>query len=149
MPMYNLIEYNKNYKKATGSFWNCYRDQPNIDVGGENNNVNYPMKDSKFFAYKTSITGKLEGINTAKDVDVVMPLKHFSNFWRTLDMPLVNCEIDLILLWSAKCVLTNKATRDAVPDQGGNPAVGAVDNPANATFQITHKIVCSSCYFIN
>ena len=137
MPMYNLIEYNKNYKKATGSFWNCYRDQPNIDVGGENNNVNYPMKDSKFFAYKTSITGKLEGINTAKDVDVVMPLKHFSNFWRTLDMPLVNCEIDLILLWYAKCVLTNKATRDAVPDQGGNPAVGAVDNPANATFQIT------------
>ena len=59
MPMYNLIEYNKNYKKATGSFWNCYRDQPNIDVGGENNNVSYSMKDSKSFAYKTSITGKL------------------------------------------------------------------------------------------
>ena len=52
-------------------------------------------------------------------------------------MPLINCEINLILTWSENCVLTNKATRDAVPAQGGNPAVAAVDNPTNATFKIT------------
>ena len=52
-------------------------------------------------------------------------------------MPLINCEINLILTWSKKCVLTSKATRDAVPAQGGNPAVTRVNNPTNARFKIT------------
>ena len=137
--MYNLLEYSKNYKKTTGSFWNYYRNEPNSGIGGENNSVNYSIKDSKSFDYKTSITGKLEGNNTEKEVEIVVPLKHLSNFWRTLDMPLINCEINLILTWSENCVLTSKATRDAVPAQGGNPAVAAIDNPTNATFKITDK----------
>ena len=134
MPMYNLLEYSKNYSKTTGSFWNYYRDEPN---SGANNNINYLIKDSKCFDYKTSITGKLEGNITEKEVEIVVPLKHLSNFWRTLDMPLINCEINLILTWSENCVLTSKATRDAVPAQGGNPAVAAVNNPANATIKLT------------
>ena len=137
MPMYNLLEYSKNYWKTTGSLWNYYRDKPNSSAGSENNNVSYSIKDSKYFDYKTSITGELEGINTSKDVETFMPLKHLNNFWRTLDMPLINCEINLILTWSENCVLTSKATRDAVPAQGGNPAAAAVDNPTNATFKIT------------
>ena len=52
-------------------------------------------------------------------------------------MPLTNCEINLILTWSENCVLTSKATRDAVPAQGGNPAVTRVNNPTNARFKIT------------
>ena len=60
-----------------------------------------------------------------------------SNFWKTLDMPLINCEINVILTWSENCVLTSTATRYAGPAQGGNPAVVASDNPTNATFQIT------------
>ena len=52
-------------------------------------------------------------------------------------MSLINCEINLISTWSENCVLTSKATRDAVPAQGGNPAVAAIDNPTNATFKIT------------
>ena len=51
-------------------------------------------------------------------------------------MPLINCQINLILTWAEKCVLTSKATRDAVPAQGRNPAVTAVNNPTNATSQI-------------
>ena len=51
-------------------------------------------------------------------------------------MPLINCQINLILTWSQKCVLTSKATRNAVPAQGRNPAVTAVNNPTNATSQI-------------
>ena len=78
------------------------------------------------FDYETSIKGKLEGINTEKEkVKIFVTLKHLSNFWRTLDMPLINCEINLILTWSEKCVLTSKATRDADPD--ANPAVAAVN----------------------
>ena len=63
MPMYNLLEYSKNYSKTTGSFWNYYRDEPN---SGVNNNINYSIKDSKSFDYKASITGKLEGNNAEK-----------------------------------------------------------------------------------
>ena len=134
MSMYNLLEYSKNYSKTTGSFWNYYRDEPNSGLGGNTNNVNYSIKYSKSFDYKTNITGKLEGNNTEKKIEIVVPLKHLSNFWRTLDMPLINCEINLILTWSENCVLTNKAIRDAVPAQGGNPAVSKINNPTDATF---------------
>ena len=135
--MYNLLEQSRNYRKTTGKLWNNYRDEPNIGLGGESNNVNYSIKDSKSFDFKTSITGKLEGVNTTKDVEIVVPLKYLSNFWRTLGTPLINCEINLFLTWFEKCVLTSKATRDAVPAQGGNPAVAAVDNSTNATFKTT------------
>ena len=79
VPTYNLLEYNKNYSKTTGSFWNYYRDEPNKAA---NNNINYSIKDSKSFDYKTSITGKLESNNTEKETGIVAPLKHLSNFWR-------------------------------------------------------------------
>ena len=99
IPMYNLLEYSKNYRKTTGSFCNYYRDEPNSFLRGANNNVNYSIKDSKLFDYETSITGKLEGNNTEKEVEIVGPLKYLSNFWRTLDIPLINCEVNLILTW--------------------------------------------------
>ena len=51
-------------------------------------------------------------------------------------MPLLNFEINLILTWTEKCVLTSKATRVAVSARGGNPEVAAIDNPANVTFEI-------------
>ena len=66
-----------------------------------------------------------------------MPFKYLSNFWRTLDIPLINCEINLILTWSENCVLTSKATRDAVPAQGRNLAVTRINNTTNATLKIT------------
>ena len=66
-----------------------------------------------------------------------MPLKHLRNFCRTIDIPLINCEISLILTRTEKCVLTSKTARDAVPAQRGNPAVAAVNDPTNATFKIT------------
>ena len=86
--MHNLLEYSKNYKK-TGSFWNYYRDEPNSGIGGENNKVNYSNKDSKSFDYKTSITGKLKGNNTEKEVETLVPLQYLSNLWRTINMPLI------------------------------------------------------------
>ena len=126
--MYNLLEYSKNYSKTTGRFCNYYRDQANSVLGG-NNNVNYSIKDSTSFDYKASITGKLENNNIEKEVEIVVSLKYLSNFWRTLDIPSINCEINLILTYSENCVLTSKATRDAVPAQGGNPAVSKINNP--------------------
>ena len=74
-----------------------------------------------------------------------MSLKYLSNFWRTLDIPLINCEINLILTWSENFLITSKTTRDADPDADpavasvNNPTNGSVNNPTNATFKITDK----------
>ena len=77
MPMYNLLEYSKNYRKTTGSLWNYYRDEPNSGAVGN-------IRNSKPFDYKTSITGKLEGNSVEKDdVEIAVSLKYLSNFWRT------------------------------------------------------------------
>ena len=132
MPMYNLIEYSKNYRKTTRILWNYHRNEPKSGAEG---NINYSIKDSKSFNYKTSITGKLEGNNVEKDdVKFFLPFKYLSNFWRTLDMPLINCEESLTLTWSENCVLTSKATRDGDPD--ANPAEDEINNPTNAKFKI-------------
>ena len=139
MPMENLTEYSKNYSKTTESLWNYYRDEPNSGLGSADNNINYSIKDSKSFDYKASITGKLEGNNTEKEVEVVVPLKHLSNFWRTVDMPLINCEINFILTWSENCVITSRACRENIVGTGTyqNPQFPEIDNPTGATFQIT------------
>ena len=100
MPMYNLLEYSKNCRKTSGSLWNYYRDEPN---SGKEGNINYSIKDSDSFNYKTSITGNLEGNDAEKeDIKTVVPLKFLSNFWRSLRIPLINCEISLDLRWSKK-----------------------------------------------
>ena len=80
MRIYNLIKYSKNYRKIAGSLRNYYRDEPNSDAVG---NINYSIKDSKSFDYKTSIAGKLAGNNVKKDdIQIFAPLKYLSNFWR-------------------------------------------------------------------
>ena len=94
MPMYNLIEYSDNYSKTFGSLWQYYKDDPNDNIA-----------DSKSF--KVKIPGKPPDDGNTKDVEIIIPLKYLSNFWRTLEMPLINCEVNLILTWSRDCVITN------------------------------------------
>ena len=96
MPMYNLIEYSDNYAKTKGSLWQYFRDEPNDNLA-----------DSELFKSKIKITGKTPNNNNVKDVEIMVPLKYLSNFWRTLEMPLINCEVNLILTWSSTCVITN------------------------------------------
>ena len=134
MPMYNLLEYSKNYRKTTGRLWNYYRDEPN---SGEDGNITYFIKDSKSFNYKASIAGRFEGNNTEKEnIETAVPLKSLSNFWRRVDMALINCEVCLTLTWSEDCVITSRAYREAVP--GDNP-VAEINNTTNGTFKIKDK----------
>ena len=56
------------------------------------------------FKFKAKITDQT-GNDRTKDVEIMVPLKYLSNFWRTLEMPLINCEVNLILTWSSTCVL--------------------------------------------
>ena len=96
MPMYNLIEYSDNYVKTTGSLWQYFRDEPNDNLA-----------DSESFKSKIKITGKTPDDDNEKDVEIIVPLKYLSNLWRTLEMPLIKCEVNLILTWSSICVITN------------------------------------------
>ena len=89
MPMYNLLEYSKSYRKTTGCFRNYYRYKPNEEsTGGSNSAIKYSIRNSKSFDYKANIIGTLEGDNTEKEAEIIVPLKNLSNFWRTLDVPL-------------------------------------------------------------
>ena len=144
MPMYNLLEYSKNYRKTTASFWNYYRDEPN-NFPTDNYNAD-PITNSESCKYKSSITGKTSNVNngteqgntkTKKTLEIVVPLKYWRNFWRSLDMPLINCEVSLTLTWSESCVLADITTQRARPAQGDNPAREKIDAPTNATFKIT------------
>ena len=104
MPMHNLIEYRDNYAKTTGSLWQYCKDIP-----GRNNANNAIIIFSEdnitdSFKFKAKITGQTGDYGT-KDVEIMVPLKYLSNFWRTLEMPLINCEVNLILTWSSTCVL--------------------------------------------
>ena len=88
MPMDNLLEYSKNYWKTTGSLWNYYTDEPSNPLSSN----------SESFKYQTSIVGKTPQNNDSiTNETVVIPLKHLSNFWRSIDIPLINCEVELIL----------------------------------------------------
>ena len=98
MPMYNLIEYSDNYAKTKGSLWQYFRDEPNDN-----------REDSESFKSKIKITGKTLDDDNEKDVEIMVPLKYLSNFCRTLEMPLINCEVNLLLTWSSACVITNSA----------------------------------------
>ena len=96
MPMHNLIEYSDNYAKISGSLWQYYKDDPNDNIA-----------DSESFKCKVKITEKTPNNGNTKDVEIMVLLKYLSNFWRTLEMPLINCEVNLILIWSKHCVITN------------------------------------------
>ena len=108
MPMYNLIEYSDNYAKTTGSLWQYYKDMPARNNNNNNNQiVNFAADNlTDSFNFKAKITDQT-GNNGTKDVEIMVPLKYLSNFWRTLEMPLINCEVNLILTWSSTCVITN------------------------------------------
>ena len=126
MPMYNILEYSKNYKKTTGSLWNYYRDKPSNPLS----------TNSESFNYKTSITGNTYNIDEkftdddGNEVDnpnydanksgknkaeIVIPSKHLSNFWRSLNILLINCEVELILTWTKNCVLADMTVANNPP----------------------------------
>ena len=62
---------------------------------------------TKSFKSKVKITGKTPNDGNIKNVEIIVPLKYLSNFWSTIEMPLINCEVNLILTWSKDCVITN------------------------------------------
>ena len=133
MPMYNLLAYSKNYSKTSGSSWNYYRDEPNSSMVGD---INYSIRNSKTFDYKTSVTERLEGTDTEKSVEIVVTLKYLSNLME-------NITHNINQLWSIfdfnmvyKLCNRNKEDKKAEPD--ADLAVAEINAPTNAEFSITY-----------
>ena len=100
MPMYNLIEYSDNCSDTLGSLWQFKRDEIEGDVNLTVDDNHIPNNSSSF-KYKSSF------ITNRNGVKIAVPLKYLSNFWRSLEMPLINCKVELSLTWNPNCVLSN------------------------------------------
>ena len=112
MPMYNLIEYSDNYSKTSGSLWQYCKEMPAINNGAIVNFNEANATDS--FSFKTKITGQTNDDGTI-NINIMVPLKYLGNFWRTLEMPWINCEVELILTWSRNCVIISTNIANQVP----------------------------------
>ena len=116
MPMYNLLEYSKNYRRTIGSLYNYYRDELNDDADN-NNFANNNVVSSNTFNYKNKIIGYTYNVDSTivpaaggarvanpdydtnnsgkKRIELAIPLKYLGNFWRALNIPLISCEVSL------------------------------------------------------
>ena len=103
MPMYNLIEYSDNYSDTSGSLWQFNRDE--VPAGS----ADLTIDNSQSFKYKAALLGKTaDAVNntnsSVKEAKIVAPLKYLSNFWRSLEMSLINCKVFLELNWIEDCI---------------------------------------------
>ena len=106
MPMYNLIEYSDNYQDSSATLYQYKRDEPPDALAN-----NLTRDNSRSFKYKVESLGDPvhAGGIARRNVKVVVPLKYLSNFFRSLEMPLINCKIKLNLTLKKECVLSNQA----------------------------------------
>ena len=90
------MEYSDNYSKRSGSLWQYYSDNSNDNI-----------TESESFKSKIKIEGKTADNDNTKNAEIVVLLKYLNNFWRTPEIPLINCEIVLDITWSKKCVISS------------------------------------------
>ena len=147
MPMYNLLEHSKNYRKTIGSLYNYYRDELS-DNADDNNFGNIKVVNSNTFKYKNKIIGNTYDVdaripnpggdgqidnpiyiankNGAQEVELAIPLKYLGNFWRALNIPLISCEVSLELKWDKNCIITSLEQRDIGRGNRDNAPTGAM-----------------------
>ena len=135
MPIYNLSEYSKNYRKTIGSLYNYYRDELSDDAD-DNNFDNIKIVNSEAFKYKNKTIGNTYNVNTHDDgydvnkngmqeVELTIPLKYLGNFWKALNIPLISCKVSLELKWDKNCIITNLEQRDIGGGNKDNAPTGA------------------------
>ena len=127
--MHNLIEYSDNYSKTSGILWQFCKDIPAVD--NDNAIVNFTENNlTDIMSGQTEMMVRRKF--STKNVEIMVPLKYLSNFWRTREMSFVNCEINLIVTWSKKRVIVSINVANQ-----------------NATLEITDTKLCSCSDFIN
>ena len=106
MAMYNLIEYSDNYSNISGSLWQFKRNEI------PSNNADLIIDTFESFKYNVALVGKTANVvnnadSSVKSIKIVVPLKYLSNFWRSLEMLLINCKIHPELNWIEDCILSS------------------------------------------
>ena len=129
MPMYTLIEYSDNYSKTSENLWKFFKDEPNGNITG-----------SGSFKSKIKITEKTCDNGNAKNVEILVPLKYSSDFWRTLEMPLINCDISIDLTWSNKCVISSAAGEEKFKITDIKPYIPVVPLPAEDNVKLLKQL---------
>ena len=104
MPVYNLIEYSNNYSKISGSLWQYCKDIHAVINTANIVEFNGTIA-TDLFSFKAKITGQTGNNGRIDNVEIKIPLKDLRSFWRTLEMSLINCEVNLIFTWSANCFI--------------------------------------------
>ena len=104
MPMYNLIEYSGNYSSTSASLWH-FRSDEIIENADVTNVDNVPS-----FKHKASVIGDTGNKRRKNGIKIAVPLKYLSSFWRSLEMPLINCKVELSLKWYERCLRTAATT---------------------------------------
>ena len=107
MPMYNLIEYSDNYSDASGSLWHFNRDEQPKENNGRLSDLS--ADNSSSFKYKSNLIDTLPNGGIKNGVKIAVPLKYLNNFWRSLELSLINCKIELSLTWNQNCILSTVA----------------------------------------
>ena len=102
MKMYNLLECSDNYSEFSASLWQFKRDKLNVAT-----NPDVTTDNSTSFKYKSSLLGAPNAAVVLNSVKKVVPLKYLPNFFRSLEMPLINCKIHLELNWKNYCVMSS------------------------------------------
>ena len=113
--MYNLTKYSYLHSKTLGSLWQYHRDEP---VLGNNNNIIDFLANANYsilFEFKQQITGQTRN-GATKNVEIMVPLKYLSNCWKMFEMLSINCEVNLQLKWSGKCILVAGSAANHVPE---------------------------------
>ena len=110
----NLIGNSENCSKTSGSLWQYCKDIPGVNNYGDIVDFN-GANATDSFNFKTKITGQTDNNGRIDNVEIMVPLKYLSNFWRTLEMTLINCEINLILTWSANCAIIYTDVANQIP----------------------------------
>ena len=136
--MYNLIEYSNNFSKTSGSLWKYCKDIPVVD---DNNNIVEfnGTNTADLFNFKAKITGQTGNNGRIDNAEIMVQLKYLSNFWRTLEMVLIDCEVNLILTWSIDCVIlytnvTNQGSTFSIADTKLYVPVVTLSTQDNAKF---------------
>ena len=111
MPIYSLIEYSDNYSDTSGRLWQFKRDESPVTNAVNPDNVS--TTNSTTFKYKSSFFKSLEVDDNGvfKDMKIAVPLKYLTNFWRSLEMPLINWKIHLELNCGKDCVMSTIGDR--------------------------------------
>ena len=114
MPMYNVMDYSDNYSKTSGSLWQYCKDIPAVNNYGDIVDFN-GANATDSFNFKTKITGQTDNNGRINNVEIMVPLKYLINFLRTLEIPLINWEVNLILTWPVDCVMIYTDVVNQIP----------------------------------